>query len=183
MTWIAHYQRIRQFRQRTDGVAALEFAILTPFLIVLLFGSVEVADALLANRRVTMMANAVSDLVAQSPAPVISDDALNDVFDASELILAPYDTGPLQVTVFSVVMEEEGDPPVVIWSETRGGTAPAEGTEFAAPEGILAEGQSVIVAQVSYQFEPGLGKILTSEINLSKTSYARPRRFPTIFRE
>ncbi|MEJ0060037.1 MAG: TadE/TadG family type IV pilus assembly protein [Terricaulis sp.] len=43
--------RLRRFARAKSGLAALEFALLAPMMVFLLFGSVELIDALGANRR------------------------------------------------------------------------------------------------------------------------------------
>ena len=48
---------MRGFIKRTDGVAAVEFALIVPIMAVMFIGSVEMSQAITANRRVTMVAS------------------------------------------------------------------------------------------------------------------------------
>ena len=42
-------QRLRRFGRETGGLAALEFAILAPMMVFLLFGSIELIDMVITN--------------------------------------------------------------------------------------------------------------------------------------
>src|ERR1700722_18570994 len=50
----------------TSGIAATEFAMILPILLVLFFGVVEISNGVAAYRKVTLMAHTLSDLTSQS---------------------------------------------------------------------------------------------------------------------
>ena len=63
-------RRARQIWRRLAGdqraVSAVEFALILPIMLLLLFGGVELGDALTIDRKVTHVTSTISDLVAQS---------------------------------------------------------------------------------------------------------------------
>ena len=48
------------------GMAATEFAMIVPMMLVMLFGTIEVSSGVAVNRKVTLVARTLSDLTSQS---------------------------------------------------------------------------------------------------------------------
>ena len=55
---------LNRFARDRRGSAAVEFALIIPVVMLLYFGMAETTQALLANRRVSVIATAVGDLTA-----------------------------------------------------------------------------------------------------------------------
>ena len=66
-------------RRDRNGIAAVEFALLAPILIVLYFGITEIGDAVVVYTKVTHTASAVNDLVSQ--AKIISNNDMQNIFN------------------------------------------------------------------------------------------------------
>jgi len=75
-------------------MAAVEFALLVPILATLLLGTLEFSQALTIDRRVTQIASATADLVAQTDKITTSD--FNDIMKIVEQLMKPYPTAPLR---------------------------------------------------------------------------------------
>lgn len=58
-------QLFRKFRDRRDGIAALEFALLAPLMIYTLLAAADIANALNTTRRMTNAADTIAELVSQ----------------------------------------------------------------------------------------------------------------------
>jgi Flp pilus assembly pilin Flp len=58
-------QFLAKLQQRQDGVAAVEFALITPLLVMLFFGAVEMSNLLIADSRLRNVAGSLSDLITQ----------------------------------------------------------------------------------------------------------------------
>ena len=58
--------RLRNLRQDTRGVAAIEFALLLPMLITLLIGCLEVTFKIWSTQKAEKLAVTLSDVIAQS---------------------------------------------------------------------------------------------------------------------
>src|ERR1700736_3606913 len=76
-----------------SAIAATEFAVIVPIMLVMFFGTVEFSSGLAVDRKVTLVARTLSDLTSQSAAP-IDDTYLKNVFTASIATLAPYSATP-----------------------------------------------------------------------------------------
>jgi Flp pilus assembly protein TadG len=160
------------------GAAAIEFAIIAPFMIALYCGFAELTMAMMADRRVAHAASVVGDLVAQSPS--VSPADLTDVFQVGGAILNPFTATPLKMRITSVIADVNGVPKVS-WSKASGMTAMTGGTAVGGfPPTLLAPGDSVIQADVSYIYTSPLGLTLPIPITFSNTFYLKPRQSASV---
>jgi Flp pilus assembly protein TadG len=165
---------LKRLRSDQRGVAAIEFALIAPVAIALYCGFAELTMAMMADRRVAHAAAVVGDLVAQSPS--VSQADLNDVFQVGAAILDPFTATPLKMRITSVVADANGVPKVS-WSQSSGMGAMTAGTPVTGfPPALLAAGDSVIQADVSYSYTSPLHMTLPNAITFSNTFYLKPRR-------
>ncbi len=64
---------LRRLLRDERGVSAVEFAMLLPLMITLYLGGVEVSQGIAVDRKVTLVARSLGDLVAQSTTVTNSD--------------------------------------------------------------------------------------------------------------
>jgi len=160
---------IKRFLADHRGVAASEFAMIVPLLILLLFGIAEVGNALLLDRKVTSAAQTAADLVAQQK--TVSDVDIANIFTAIDSIISPYSAANAAYNLSSVVADEDGAVSID-WQERRGGL---DIEEFDIPVGLLSENDSVIVATITYVYTPLFGDLIIGGFMISDTAYLRPR--------
>ena len=166
-------QLFRRFRRDRRGVSAVEFALIAPFMILLYLGGVEVSLALSVDRKITSTASAIADLVAQDD--VVSDGEMADILNAGNVIVAPFDSTPLEIRVTSVLMRGDGQVEVQ-WSDARGMTPYSEGASVNIPDGVLIPNRSVIMVEVDYRYETLFNQLGVSQLDISEVFYLRPRR-------
>ena len=159
---------LKLWRDRS-GVAASEFALILPILILLLFGTAELGYVLLLDKKVTTGAQTAADLVAQQKSVSASD--VNNIFRAVDSILRPYSSGDAAYTIASVVADDDGEI-TIEWQRHRGGE---DIEEFEVPEGVLSENDSVIIALVTYAYTPIFGELIFEPFTISDMAYLRPR--------
>ncbi len=169
--------RIKSMRQDDRGIAALEFAMIVPILVVMLLGTVELGQALTIDRRIIQAASSSADLVAQ--AEQIDDTGLETIMSLMDTIMDPYDTSPLQIDIISVVADADGNT-TVGWSYSKGGGEPyAPGSNYSMSgdlANLISPLTSVIIAEVKYNFVPSVSYFFPNGFNLSETFYLRPRK-------
>lgn len=170
---------LRAFARCRSGVAAVEFALIAPVMIATYYGSSELCNVLLADRKVTNVCAATTDLVAQ--ATQITNSEMSDIFEASSAIMEPYQTSSLHIVVSSVVADQNGNT-TVAWSDAYGTGALATGSAFTLPDGLLLPGASVIVATVSYTYSSPFGDLFRSGVTLHDQFFERPRKVMQIAR-
>ena len=171
-------RRSKRFVACEAGVAAVEFAVLAPVLISIYFGACELCNMLLADRKVTDVASATTDLVAQ--ALQVSDADMTDIFSASTAIMEPYAPDSLQIIVTSAVADDNGKV-TVGWSDGYNTPGHAKGSDFVLPDpGLVQPDGSVIVTEVKYTYDSMIGESWMQNFTMHDTFYERPRRVPQI---
>ncbi len=76
------------FLRDKRGVSAVEFAMLLPLMITLYIGGVEVSSAIAIDRKVTLVARTLGDLVAQSTSVNAAD--MTNILNAATTVVQPY---------------------------------------------------------------------------------------------
>ena len=160
------------------GIAATEFAIIVPIMLVLFFGTVEFSSAVAVDRKVTLMARTLSDLTSQSISVSASD--LSNFFAASLAILTPYSSTPTKGTITELYVDPATLQARVQWS--KGASPRAVSSTVAIPTALAVPGTYLIFSEVSYLYTPTIGYVMAKAgINLSDVSYTRPRQSTCVF--
>jgi Flp pilus assembly protein TadG len=182
------WRRARHFARRLvsdrRGVAAIEFAMIVPIMLVLFFGTVEFSSGIAANRKVSLMARTLSDLTSRSIS--VSDADLTNFFAASNAIMTPY-VPPIYNAANGTITELWIDPSTgnarVQWS--KGSVPLAQKSLVTIPPGLIVKdstgaivpNQYLIFSQVNYLYQPAVGYVMAKAgITLKDVSYTRPRQ-------
>jgi Flp pilus assembly protein TadG len=154
------------------GVSAVEFAILVPVMLTLYFGAAEVGQAVAVDRKVTITARTVADLVAQGQAMAATD--LTNSLSAAAAVIAPYDATKLKVTVS--VINIDSNKTVTIptnCSQTLNGTKKTVAT---VPDALKIANTLLVWGEVEYSYKPVIGYMITGTMTLKDQIYMSPRR-------
>ena len=165
-----------------DGVAALEFGLVAPALVISLLGLIEIVDLALANRKVNNVTTSIADLVARVRS--IDNQGVIDVFAAGDAMVDPFLGTDLMVTVTSIVADGNGVA-TVHWSERSEGDSPyIAGANYTAPlpENILAANQSLILTEIEFDYGGAITSMFVNAYTMHDHYYARPRRSRTVLR-
>jgi Flp pilus assembly protein TadG len=163
--------RLRPLAKSRRGVAAVEFALTLPIIIIVFFGAIELSGAVIAYMKLTNAAQTVADLVAQQKQ--VSAGSLTDYYTASELVMSPL-TGNVGLAVASVTFDATTGAASTDWQQTFGG-AQAMSNAATAAKGLGNAGESVIVAQATYTYKSLFSYILKTPISMTERAFARPR--------
>lgn len=161
------------------GVSAVEFAMLLPLMLSLYLGSVEVSQGIGADRKVTLTARTICDLVSQVSS--IGNGDMTNALNASSAVMAPFPTSNLQVTVSSVKIDAAGKA-TVDWSDSFNGTARTTGSTVTLPAALNVANTSLIWSEVQYTYKPVIGYVMTGTLTLKEQMYMRPRVSDTVAR-
>jgi Flp pilus assembly protein TadG len=171
-----------------SGIAATEFAVIVPIMLVMFFGTVEFSSAVAIDRKVTLMARTLANLTSQGLS--VNNTTLTGYFNASNAIMTPY-SGPLYPAPNTTVSELYIDPATgaarVQWSQ--GSQPRTVGTPVAIPASLIsldAQGkiipqQYLIFSEVNFLYTPTVGYVMTSGVSLSDVAYTRPRQSICVF--
>jgi Flp pilus assembly protein TadG len=165
-------QRLRRFVAARKGSAALEFAIIAPMMIFLLFGSVDLLDVLSANKRAQNATSSIADVVARDTE--VSNDEVAGLWAALDVLMFPQDGSAVNLRISSVSIESSTTARVV-WSEGHGMSARVANSTVSLPAAMMTPGSSVIMAESTYSYSSPLGFLLPGPVTLSHNSYRRSR--------
>ncbi len=161
--------RPRSFLADKRGVAAMEFAFIAPVLIALYLGAVELTLAFQAQTRLAHMASAMADMAAQNRA--ITTAQVDDVMQAGSVMTFPLPAAPLGQRIASISRSSTGVV-TVDWTRSQNfECAPAP----TVPAGFLNNNESVIVADVRYEYPSTFSLILPPTMRFERHAYLRPR--------
>jgi Flp pilus assembly protein TadG len=171
---------IKRFGRADYGLAGIEFALIVPVMLFTFFGIAEIANYILAARKVANVASVAADLVSQDT--VVNDAEMSDIMGALDVVLRPFETSEAQIRISCVVADDDGDT-TVAWSDARNTSAYSEGSAIDVPDDIVPNGQGVIMTEVSFTYTTLFGMYLTSGMTVSDTFYMKPRRSTTVARQ
>lgn len=173
--------RLRGLRDDDRAVAAVEFALVVPFLITLYVGSMEAAALFTVDKRINSLSATVGDLVGQwDPGDLaIPTSTLNSYMAASIGILSPYSTDGVEIVVSLVKVDETTGDTSVLWSRANDGGTVKSGSypDLAATSEMnkISRGGCVVAAEVTYSYKPFLGVIFKTAITFKHVNYFLPR--------
>jgi len=170
-----------------SGIAATEFAVIVPIMLVMFFGTVEFSSGVAIDRKVTIMARTVADLTSQSAS--VNDTDLANFFAASLAIMTPYSSTPTNATVSELYIDPASGDARVQWSK---GSAPrAVSSKVSIPTSLISRdpvtnaiiaNQYLIFAEVNYLYVPTIGYVMVKTgVTLSDVAYTRPRQSTCVF--
>lgn len=178
--------RIRALAGDQRGVAALEFALLAPLMVMIYFGLSELTEGLMASRKTAHVASAIGDLTAQAPG--LTPLQIGDIFNVGASLMMPFPTAGniLKQRVTSVTVDANNIPRVD-WSQaTAGYTALAKGSAVTLPlapkalptdpdKPFIGVGQSVVMAEAHYAFTSPVARYLPATSDMQGQVYLMPR--------
>jgi Flp pilus assembly protein TadG len=167
------------------GMAATEFAVIVPVMMLMFFGTIEFSSGVAVDRKMTLVARLLSDLTSQSTS--VSDTDLANFTIAARAELYPYGATPLNSTITELWIDPATSNARVQWSQ---GSAPrAAGSVIPISSSLIAKdalgnvvaGQYLIFSETSYLYVPTIGYVMAKAgINLRDTAYTRPRQKPCV---
>jgi Flp pilus assembly protein TadG len=183
--WLAARGIARDLAQDRNGLAATEFAIIVPMIMVMFFGTVEFSSAVAVDRKVTLIARTLSDLTSQATLSV-DDPYLTNVFTASISVMSGYDPTPTKAQITQIYVDANKVARVQ-WSKaatigsaatqaTLGTSTHNSGDVLTIPTELQVPKTYLIYSEVSYSYKPTIGYVMKSAVTLSDVAYTRPRQ-------
>jgi len=154
------------------GVAASEFAMSLPFLVLLYIGGYQLSDAISAYRKVATATRTMADLTSQYTS--VSDDDVNTIMNASAQVLSPYKVSAAKITVSQIYINASGVA-TVDWSFGKNITPLTKNTPFTLPASIRTPNSYVIVASTNYTYTPVAASGLIGTIPMQDQIVMGPR--------
>ncbi len=141
------------------GMAALEFALIAPLLLSMYFVTMEVAQGIEANKKVSRVGSMVADLVTQQQS--ISRSELEAIMQIGSAILLPYNRSMPDITVTAIKLTDETNAKAIVqWSRRLRDRAfmqgPVKGTETQVPVTLKIRDTFLIQVSAGLDYRPVL---------------------------
>ncbi len=161
----------KKWKNQTDGVAAIEAALIFPTLVVMMVSLVDLGNGLMSNQKLINAAQTTADLITRLPNPSLVDR--QNAILAGQVSMNPYSLDTYEYAIASYEFDDSGNPDVV-WEETSGTSLPDSMSNGLSELGSPGEG--VVVVRVTYTYEPFFTGFIIGPINMEEISYLRGRQ-------
>ena len=143
---------VRRLAAGEDGIAALEFALLAPVLLLILMGTIELPRAYGTSQGLFRSVRTMADLISRG-----SVSTVDDVYAAGAAVTFPYNTTGAGIVLTAVGVYQQGNTLVakVCSSVARNATARTVGSVIGAPpESEQVTGARYVMAETSFTYTP-----------------------------
>jgi Flp pilus assembly protein TadG len=164
---------VAEFRGDRRGTSALEFALLLPVMLTLYVAGTEISNAIAIDRKVTLTARTVTDLVSR--ASTISTSDMSDILAASAAVIAPYIPNNLTFTVSEVYVDNNGNAKVWGFSCSYQGTPRTIGDPVPLPPQLTINNSYLIWGEAQYNYTPPIAYVISGTLNLKDQIFMSPR--------
>ncbi|WP_147407819.1 TadE/TadG family type IV pilus assembly protein [Rhodopseudomonas palustris] len=185
------HPKFQTFAADARGVAAVEFAMALPIMLVLLFGVIEITSGFVAKRRLTMATRTFSDLVSRGDK--IDAPGLATISAIGGQVMSPHAADPLMATISqikvakdannkvtatihwskAVIFDSTGVPSLTASSLKVGDAATVTDALQVAPHYPFY----LVKSETTYKYVPMFGYVVAKAgIDLKDEAYTKPRQ-------
>lgn len=172
-----------RWRRDRRGMAATEFALVTPLLLTLYFGGYEASGAASAYQKLSDATVELANVTAQYTTMGTTD--VSNVMSASAQIMYPLSISNLTITL-SEITTNAASAATVTWSKTYSGSTGAVSNGLAAgstvtlPGNLSSPSTSYVFVQTAYTWTPPIQIPLFNNVSMSSQIYMLPRASASI---
>jgi Flp pilus assembly protein TadG len=171
--------RLLRLLRDNRGVSAMEFALILPILVMFSAGTIEYSRLILLTQKLQSGAFILADLTARDKE--LSTEQLGHIFLAIDQVIRPFAFADSGRAIVTSIGADEDDALILNWQCGGAGTFDAaselvvDGEVAALPGDItLAHGETLIAAEVFFDFEPLFGVGLGPRV-IHRLAFYKPR--------
>ena len=169
----------KSFFKSEKGVAAIEAAIIMPFMFLLYFSLQDLTALITFNRRITATASTIGDTIAQY-STTIPRTTITDIFNAVGMIMSPTPASNVRVNVYGYYLMN-GTTPTVKWTVTNGNGPICNAVDPTNFANLMSAGNDLVVSVSCLNYSPFIAQFLgtnllgSTSFLLNQTITSRPR--------
>ena len=198
-------EKLNRFKTANSGIAAVEFALILPLMVLIYAGVVEITHLYAADRKAVVFAHTVADLATQakvdtvSTLQTISDNNAKLIYGLASAVLYPFKASGATIRLTMVAFDKNvpaagSASGYVDWEDfcTIGsdgtscelGTAKARCDRIDVEEGFATANGYTMRSEVTFTYEPILPGLFNFNVtkSLTDTQYTSPRATPVVIR-
>jgi Flp pilus assembly protein TadG len=169
---------LKRFPSARRGIAAVEFALVLPFMALLYLGGFEVMEEISANRQVSLTASTVAEIVSQY-STISQSQTMPGILAASTSVLTPFSSTNAVVTVSCITVDKNGKA-TIAWSQAMNGSGRVVGSTVTLPAALDIPNTTVVLGETSYSYTPTIDFLHRGTMTLYSSIYTLPRQPGTI---
>lgn len=171
--------KMRSLRTDQRGIAAVEFALILPLMLMIYMGLVELSRGMRAAQKLDLVAHTLADLTAQQPSggqalgqAGLTEADITAIFSAANTLLAPLPTGALKMTISEVNII--GTPTATptswqaktTWTVTRNGATARPCTVLTAGDvaPVSVNTMPTSYTQITNGVNPTVGPVIVADV-------------------
>lgn len=171
--------RVKAFARDARGIAATEFALIVPIMLMIFFGTIQISTGFAVDRKVTMVTRTLSDLISQ--AAQVTDLDISNAFVMGGAVMTPYPATPIQAIISEIYVDPNTKVAKVKWSKASNTAARSCNEVVTIPNGLAVPGVYLIMSEVTYNYQPMAGynsslNFLSPNFALTDRTFTRPRQ-------
>jgi Flp pilus assembly protein TadG len=178
----ASHQLLRRFAASTRGIAAVEFAMIVPVLLILLLATFDAARAISAYMKVRAATFTLATITNQYTTSTngISTTDMPTITGASAAVLSPFSSTSV-VAKITQIKASSATSARVSWSYAMNGTAYTANSTWTLPTQFKTSNACnsypcyFIYSEISFSYTPTFGSFITGAIALTDNLYVTPR--------
>ena len=171
---------LTRLRRDARGIAATEFALILPILVLFSAGTIEYSRLILLTQKLQSGSFILADLTARDK--TLTAGQLDNIFLAIDNIVQPFTFDTLGKAIVTSIGVDAAKKPIVNWQRAGAGTlavtsaiGSTKGGKATLPADLtIASGETIISAEVYYSFQPLFGIGLAPKV-IRRVAYYKPR--------
>ncbi len=187
--WAA-LRAVRALRDDSRATAVVETALILPVALLVLAMVIYGAEGFKIQRKVTLTARTVTDLITQatptqfsSGSSVMTKAAIDSLLQVASAVLAPYPAANMTMVVSEVLVNAGGLTATVQWSEPYNGATARPANQVINLPGTIGTGQAgnyFVLGEAAYYYVPFSFYGTFSPLTLYGSIYLTPRQSTSI---
>jgi Flp pilus assembly protein TadG len=169
---------LKRFPAARRGIAAVEFALILPFMALLYLGGFEVMQEISANRQVALSASTVASIVTQYSS-ISESNTMPGILAAATSVLTPFSSANAVVTVSCISINNAGVA-TITWSQAMNGSGRVVGSTITLPSQLDVPNTTLVLGETSYAYTPVIDFLNRGTMTLYSSVYMLPRQPGTI---
>ena len=165
---------MRRFCLEKRGIAAVEFALLTPIIIFMGLGVSDLYFRFQAQDQFSRYVYQIGDYAAQNTE--LESDDLDDFLASAKNMMNELQTADIINLSLASIGYDKKDKPVLLWTRSAGFEKDDPSLSLAESEGLGEHGETVLRLNASYIYKPPFAFLGRQEtVNNIRSVYFRPR--------
>ena len=169
----------KSFHRDSSGIAAVEFALVFPFLVLVLINVVSFFDGFRGDKTISKTTGVTVDLVTRDKGP-IDDDKFAELVAVATALSGKYAINAeftvVVASIRNVFDVDENDELELVWSRSNVDDAVLEQEDLDELDlPVISESDSLLYAHKQAQYKPMLVNELIGTFTLSDNQVRRPR--------